>query len=604
MGRRLGLVIGVNSYQDGAFQPLQYAETDARAIAQWLVNSQGGNWSPSDVQLVQGAYATSELVETLITQLCVNVAGPGDIVFVYFAGHAFLDGVNGDGYLALANTRFEQPNTGIHLPTLTQQSMGRSRAAHVVFILDCFQTGQLWSKLRASPYDNRPLIGPNILNALQQTGDRLILCACRGNEFAQEAGEKNLGVFAYQAILGLCGPASDSASGQITLQRLHAFLFSSLGEQQRPQLFGQERTPLVLVGEMPAAPIAAQQSGQLPHIQSGQLPAAFSPGVSQSSPRQTASLGILMGQAAQSAAATAQLSPSTTGQLKFSAAEQQCDILLRQARQSMQLQNPAEAFNYVEHALVIAPTNTSALILKGQILGSVGRFQEALNEVERVLRIDSNNALGWSMRAALLSNMGQYQMALQAVEHSLELDPNNPETYSVKTSIMGQIASYQSQSNSKKLMVPPQKKPGGAASFFIGMGLQFLGLALGIAGLALPILLPRLPLVLALALQSLGLAILCVNAARGSYLYGFSRFFLTIFTSGITAAMLGSGAFFGGVNKIGTGRVYGMILHNPAILVPSLFVGLWLAAATAIPLLLGLFGLIGGLIVGVRRKKR
>ncbi len=604
MGRRLGLVIGVNSYQDGAFQSLQYAETDARAIAQWLVNSQGGNWSPSDVQLVQGAYATSELVETLITQLCVNVAGPGDLVFVYFAGHAFLDDVNGEGYLALANTRFQQPNTGIHLPTLTQQSMGRSRAAHVVFMLDCFQTGQLWSKRRVSPFDNRPLIGPNILNALQQTGDRLILCACRGNEFAQEVGERNLGVFAYQAILGLCGPASDPASGQITLQRLHAFLFSSLGEQQRPQLFGQERTPLVLVGEMPAMPIAAQQSGQLPHIQSGQLPAAFSPGVPQSSPRQTASQGLLMGQAAQGAAATAQLSPSTTGQLKFSAAEQQCDMLLRQARQSIQLQNPAEAFNYVEQALVIAPTNATALILKGQILGSVGRYQEALNEVEQVLRIDSNNALGWSMRAALLSNLGQYQMALQAVEHSLELDPNNPETYSVKTSIMGQIASYQSQSNSKKLIVPPRKKPGGAASFFIGMGLQFLGLALGIAGLALPILLPRLPLALALALQSLGLAILCVNAARGSYLYGFSRFFLTIFTCGITAAMLGGGAFFGGVNKIGTGRVYGMILHHPAILVPSLFVGLWLAAATAIPLLLGLFGLIGGLIVGVRRKKR
>ncbi|HCJ35605.1 MAG TPA: hypothetical protein DHV65_15085, partial [Ktedonobacter sp.] len=111
MGRRLGLVIGVNSYQDSAFRPLQYAETDARAIAQWLVNTQGGNWAPSDVQLVQGAYATRELVETLITHLCVNVAGPGDLVFVYFAGHAFLDELHGEGYLALSNTSYQQPNT-------------------------------------------------------------------------------------------------------------------------------------------------------------------------------------------------------------------------------------------------------------------------------------------------------------------------------------------------------------------------------------------------------------------------------------------------------------------------------------------------------------
>jgi len=38
--------------------------------------------------------------------------------------------------------------------------------------------------------------------------------------------------------------------------------------------------------------------------------------------------------------------------------------------------------------------------------------------------------------------------------------------------------------------------------------------------------------------------------------------------------------------------------------VPFLFSGIWLAAAAVIPLLVSLFGFIGGLIVGVRRKKR
>jgi len=607
MGRRLGLVIGINSYQDDAFQPLRYAETDARAIAQWLVNTQGGKWAPADVQLVQGAYATRELVEALITQLCVNVAVPGDSILVYFAGHSFLDTANGEGYLALTNTRHQQPATGIHLPTLTQQSMARSRADHVVFMFDYFQTGQVWSKQRLTPFDNRPLIGPNVLNSLQQTGNRLILCSCRGNEFAPETGKKNLGVFTYRMILGLCGPASDPATRQITLQRLHSFLFNSLGEQQRPQLFGREITPLVLVGDMPATPFDVQQSGQLPHIQSGQLPAAsFSPGLSQSQPLQAATVSKLMSQAPQNATATVQMSPTTSGQFTLSAvAEQQSEILLRQARQLIQLQNPTEAFKYVEQALVIAPTNTSALILKGQLLGTEGRFHAALNTVEQLLRVDSNHALGWSMRAALLSNMGQYQMALQAIEHSLELDPNNPETYSVKTSIMGQIAAHQSLSNSKKLVIPALKRRDpGPASFFIAFGLQFLGFVLGIVGVGLPILQPRLPVILAFVLQSLGLAILCVNAARGSYLYGFSRFFLTFITSAIVAAILGLGGFLGGVNKIGTGRVYTLILHNPPVLTPLLFLGLWLAASAAIPLLLAFFALFAGLIVGVRRKKR
>src|SRR6266568_8518631 len=107
MSRRLGLVIGVNQYQDPTFQPLTFAETDARALAQWLVNDKGGKWSPSDVQLLQGPQATRESIETLITQTCLQMAAPEDMVLLYFAGHAFLDERNGDGYLALSNTRYQ-----------------------------------------------------------------------------------------------------------------------------------------------------------------------------------------------------------------------------------------------------------------------------------------------------------------------------------------------------------------------------------------------------------------------------------------------------------------------------------------------------------------
>ena len=91
MSRRLGLVIGVNQYQDTAFHSLQYAENDARALAQWLVNVKGGNWSPPDVQLIQGQHATKELIESQLSQMCLSLAAPDDLIFIYFAGHAFID---------------------------------------------------------------------------------------------------------------------------------------------------------------------------------------------------------------------------------------------------------------------------------------------------------------------------------------------------------------------------------------------------------------------------------------------------------------------------------------------------------------------------------
>jgi tetratricopeptide (TPR) repeat protein len=608
MGRRLGLIIGVNSYQDTNFQPLHYAENDARAIAQWLVNTKGGNWSPPDVQHVQGAYATHELIESLITRLCRDAAGPGDLVFVYFAGHAFVDQNSGEGFLALANTNAQQPATAIHLATLAQQCMQPSRAAHIIFLLDCFQNGRAWNRRRSTPFDAQPLLGPRILNGLQQTSDRFIICSCRGNESAPEASEKNLGLFTYRMILGLCGPASDPTTKQITLQKLHAFLSRALGEQQRPQLFGQERTPLVLVGDTstPVSPVPTQPStpaASMPPTQTGQRSTAQNASFAQV---QTGTLAPAFQQSspttpfAQPATTTGQLSPNTSGQLMLSETEQQIAMLLRQARHLIQMQNPAEAFNVVEQVLHITPSNVSALILKAQLLGSVGRFEEALYIVDLVLQLDANNALVWSLRAALFTNTGQYQSALQSVERSLELDPNNTETYSIKTSIMERIASATHQGNKRGTKV---KQPsGGPASFFRSAGVHVLGLLVGIAGVVLPIFQPHLPIQIALVLQSVGLALLCVNAVRGSYLYGFFRFFFTLIMSGLTISLLGAAALIGGVNKIGQGRIYTMVQNNPNLLLPLLLCGIWFAAAAALPLLLAFFALIVGLITGVRRK--
>lgn len=191
MSKHLGLIIGVNQYQDSTFRPLQFAENDARALAQWLVNTKGGRWSPPDVQLVQGQLVTRELIETLITQICINKATSGDVVLIYFAGHAFIDERTGEGYLALANSLYNDVTSCIHLKSFVQQIMLKSRASQVLCMIDCFQSGQVWQLRRTSPYDPKPLLSAAILSSLQQQPERLLLCSCRGNERAAESGEKN-----------------------------------------------------------------------------------------------------------------------------------------------------------------------------------------------------------------------------------------------------------------------------------------------------------------------------------------------------------------------------------------------------------------------------
>ncbi|WP_322480464.1 tetratricopeptide repeat protein [Thermogemmatispora sp.] len=623
MGRRLGLLIGINQYQDSNFQPLRYAETDARAIAHWLVNSRGGRWHPSDVQLFLGPQATRHCIEQRLMQLCLQTAGPDDTLFVYFAGHAFLDEGRAEGYLALADTFYHQPASGLQLASTLLQIFGRSPARAVVCVLDCFQTGSLWRQRRVSPFDCRPLPGSTLLATLQQLPNRFLLCSCRGNEFAAEQGEQNVGLLAHRLLLGLCGGAADPASGQITFQRLSLYLQQSLGEQQRPQLFGQGLGPVVLVGEevpTEASPSAAAAtaggSGQsgLYRMPTGPAPAMQQAG------NQTGQWPQLT----QAPAGLAQLSPQQPATpAAMPAAEQQAALLLQQARSLLQQQRPTDALNYVERALQLTPTQASALLLKGQLLGAAGRFAEALQAIEQVLHQEPSNALAWSTRAALLANMGQFEEALRAIERSLALDPHNSETQTIKSAILVKMAVAQTPAAPPSATVPGtnsgQTSPtvGGTATsagqarvgsrqgasrpgraLLVSLMLQIVGLGLGLLGAWLAIKHPGLPSALPLTIEGLGLALLCVNALSGCYFDGLWRFLPIPLTSLLTGAV----PVYLLLTQSGRARLAGLVEANPRGFTAISFILLWFGLVAVLPFLLALVGLVSGWLRGARRR--
>lgn len=599
MGKRLGLFVGINNYQDPTFQPLQYAETDAKALAQWLVDPRGGAWNPADTHVTAGQEATKERLEAQLMQLCVYAADPEDLIFIYFAGHAFVDDARGEGYLAGSNTIYAQPASAIHLSSLVRQAMGSSRAAQIVLVLDCFQTGIAWNQRRTAPFDFQPLIGPNLQQALLQSQGHIVYCTCRGNDLAPEAGEKGLGAALYRAIVGLSGPAKDPSTGQSTLQQLYAYAASKAGAQYKPQIYGQEPRPIVLVGELPAFSPAVPSLAAMRTSASSTGQITYQ-GVGESGP--------LVEQSAQyaRAAMAGQQSPSTStsGQLSLSVMElnrqQQCMKLVLQARQAIQMQNIPEALGLVEQVLQMNPSYVDALTLKGQILGSTGRFQEALASVEQLLQIDPNNALAWSMQAALLMNTGRPLEASSAIERSIALNPQNPEALAIRDSIQASLTrppdnAWQPQTSTAQNASTSTRDS--AKAFLLNAALQIFALALGGAGAAILVLQPHLPILIGFVLESFGLALLCILAARGAFLYGAGRLLFTILLCLISAGILG------GIYKFGYTPLIHKIVAFPPLIVPVLFMVFWLIAAAVLPLLLGIGGFIGGLALGVRRKQ-
>ena len=272
--------------------------------------------------------------------------------------------------------------------------------------------------------------------------------------------------------------------------------------------------------------------------------------------------------------------------------------LLHQARQMVQMQNIPEALNTIENILQMAPDFIDALILKGQLLGAIGRFQDALPVANLVVQLDPGNALGWSMRAALLANMGQLQEASAAIERSLSLNPNDPESLAIRSTIQANLArnlQFEYGQKPQSATTPPDNQ-GGPKSFLISATIQLLALIVGAIGASILIARPQLPIILAFLLESSALAVLCVTSARGAYLYGAKRLLFTFVISLLALGILG------GLYRLGYSWFTNKIIAYPPLIVSVLFLGLWLAVAAILPLLAALGGFIARIIVRARRK--
>jgi tetratricopeptide (TPR) repeat protein len=293
--------------------------------------------------------------------------------------------------------------------------------------------------------------------------------------------------------------------------------------------------------------------------------------------------------------------------------QEQYKQILEQAQQYMQNQNYKESFDLVEQVLHAVPHNIAALTLKGQLLGTAGRFAEAVDTVEQILQNDPNNALAWSMRAVLLSNMGQHQAALSAIERSLEIDANNPESYGIKTRIMEHAATTQAYNGEGAPDVSQKRSPREASpvatkdnprAFFMGAGLQILGFILGMAGAASTYFLHQTNPYVSLAIACLGLAMMCVIATQGAFRYGFLRLIPTVLLTTLSAAILvGAYTVLGLTRIIANIQAQAQIGPQAAIvrLLAFGFIGIWLVAAALLPLSGGIFGLIAGFVVRVKR---
>ncbi|HEU5376572.1 MAG TPA: caspase family protein [Ktedonobacteraceae bacterium] len=247
MKQHYALIVGIDTYTDAPhFVPLYFAQADAQALYELLVDPERGGWLPENVSYLAGAQATRDEIESQLRDLCLVRAHEDALVLVYFAGHAFLDPATRDGYLALHSTSAERPATGFHIPTLLDHYLYDSRAANILTILDIYHAGENWQQQR-EPGDIA-LFG-QALQDLPRDRGRVLLTSGRSGRVSREQMERGHGTFMAHLLDALEGEAANPRTGRITLGTLYDYFDEKIARnaEQYPQKFGNENGSMTLI---------------------------------------------------------------------------------------------------------------------------------------------------------------------------------------------------------------------------------------------------------------------------------------------------------------------------------------------------------------------
>jgi uncharacterized caspase-like protein len=254
-GRKFAVIVGVSDYKynDAGLTSLNYADDDARSIADFLKTPEGGGFFPADIQLLVDRDASLTALRSALAETAKR-AGRNDMIFIFIAGHGAPDPLSSQNlYFLFHDTKVvDMEKTAFPMNELKLYLDTQVLAERVFVMIDTCHSAGVNQKTR-SLVTGRQLIQAgdenNISNffltkRLFKEKGRSILTSSDVNEVSRESAKwGNHGVFTWALLEGLKGKADINGDQLITTGEIFQFTRSEVQKATN-----NEQNPIALPG--------------------------------------------------------------------------------------------------------------------------------------------------------------------------------------------------------------------------------------------------------------------------------------------------------------------------------------------------------------------
>ena len=214
--------VGINRYKNPALN-LNYAEPDARGIADFFKKQGGGLFKKVDIREIYDEQATKENIVSKLSQL--QTINPQDAVLIYLAGHG--ENISEKWYFIPHELAYPEREEEVKAKGLSSDELSgyikNIKAQKILLLIDACKSGAVLVAFRG--FEDR-----KALSQLSRSTGVHIVAASSKDQFAAEVKELGHGVFTYTLLEGLKGKAS-GGSQTVTVRKLMGYI-----EEQLPDI--------------------------------------------------------------------------------------------------------------------------------------------------------------------------------------------------------------------------------------------------------------------------------------------------------------------------------------------------------------------------------